>query len=296
MVWCVTLNPALDVTYRLSRPLTAGAINTATHMDGRLGGKGNNVARVVHQLGHPVTAVMVVGGHVGELLLSHADSLNIPVVYGNVPGESRICLTVVSDNGEVTEIRPPGPCVTKQVADALLTELLSLVEASDWITISGSLPPGLGEQTYADWVRALRGRVAGILVDTSGAALVRALAAGPTAITPNRSEFKAVAPYISPKQTHVLVTDGANGVAWYATEGRPRRWRAPKVKVLNPVGAGDAFLGTLASQLASGASWTDAIPFSVAAASASVESFGVATVEPQRIAILSDQVREVDLT
>lgn len=295
MIWCVSLNPALDVSYRFAGAILPGSINLAQEMDAQLGGKGNNVARIVQALGQPVTAVAILGGAVGGALLAQAKSFGIPLLPRFVADNSRVCLTLVSENRTVTEVRPPGPHTTVDVADKLLADLLDKASENDWVTISGSLPPGLGDDTYAKWVSALRRRVAGVIVDSSGPVLRKAALAGPTAITPNQLEYEGIRCDIPGGLVDVVVTNGAEGAAWYPNKGRARRWRAPLISsVVNTVGAGDAFLGGLVAGLAQGQAWGDALPEAIAVASASVETLAVATFIPERVRELRRQVKEED--
>lgn len=294
MIWCVTLNPSLDVTYRLGEDLLPGSVGLAQEMDVQLGGKGNNVARVVHRLGAPVTMVEILGGHVGLELSHRAAQMGIPMLSVAVEQDSRICLTMVgAASGTVTELRAPGPEVDPIWANRLLQQLRQSVGPQDWVTISGSLPPGLSVNTYAEWVYALKGRVAGVIVDAAGAPLQRAVQAAPTAIVPNRHEYEGIGSFLAHGQTEVIVTEGKDGVRWYEPSGKVRWWQAPGVKVVNSVGAGDTFLGALVVQLAAGATIADAIPRAVATASASVETLGVAVFDLTRIDELLREIKEV---
>jgi fructose-1-phosphate kinase PfkB-like protein len=295
MIWCVTLNPSLDVTYRLAEDLLPGSVGLAQEMEAQLGGKGNNVARVVHQLGGAVTMVEILGGHVGLELSHRAAQLGIPMLSVEVEQDSRICVTIVGTaSGALTELRAPGPFVNSRWSDRLLRQLCDAVSPADWVTISGSLPPGLPADTYAVWVSALKGRVAGIIVDAAGEALREAVQAAPTAIVPNRSEYEGVGTLLGRGQTEVIVTEGKDGVHWYARSGEVRGWQAPKVKVVNSVGAGDTFLGALTAQLAAGVAMGRAIPRAIATASASVETLGVAVFDVSRIEALLQDIKEAN--
>ena len=95
-----------------------------------------------------------------------------------------------------------------------------------------------------------------------------------------------------PGATEVVVTDGDKGVEWHTAKGQVRRWRAPRIQVLNPVGAGDTFLGALVVQLQAGRPWPEAIPTAMACASASVETLGVASFELTRAQELLKQIEE----
>lgn len=55
MIITVTCNPAIDVTYQLGL-LVPGEVHRIQQVHTRVGGKGVDVARVLHQLGEAVVA------------------------------------------------------------------------------------------------------------------------------------------------------------------------------------------------------------------------------------------------
>lgn len=64
MILTVTLNTALDITYRVPA-LRPHASHRVTEVTERPGGKGLNVARVLAALGHEVTVTGFAGGTTG---------------------------------------------------------------------------------------------------------------------------------------------------------------------------------------------------------------------------------------
>jgi ribokinase len=89
---------------------------------------------------------------------------------------------------------------------------------------------------------------------------------------------------------HVIVTCGAQGVCWCSGEGA--RWfKAPAVRPVDTVGAGDCFSGTLAAALARGQSVSEAIRFAATAAAICVTRPGAQPSMPRRAEIL----RRLDL-
>lgn len=67
MILTVTLNTALDITYRVPalRPHSSHRVTEVTE---RPGGKGLNVARVLAALGHEVTVTGFTGGATGRIV------------------------------------------------------------------------------------------------------------------------------------------------------------------------------------------------------------------------------------
>lgn len=278
MIWCVCLNPALDIAWRLSATRRSRDAVTLTDRDCRPGGKGNNAARIARQLGSPVTAVGMYGGPVGACISGGLRALGIDTVSVPIPVSNRICLTLVAPDGGVTEFREVGPVVNPAVGEALLEQVEPRLQPEDWVTLSGSLPSGWAPEIYGQWVTVLKARAAGVIVDTAGPNLEAAWQAVPTAVVPNAEEFQTLAqtgPLPQPLRTQILVTRGADGVEWYH-DGTPVTWRAPRIAVVNPIGAGDAFLGALVAALHARQCWEQAIPWAVAVASATCTTLGVA--------------------
>ena len=65
MILAVTLNAALDVTYHVPA-LVPGGAHRVEPTGARAGGKGVNVARVLHTLGHDALVTGFAGGDTGR--------------------------------------------------------------------------------------------------------------------------------------------------------------------------------------------------------------------------------------
>jgi ribokinase len=77
----------------------------------------------------------------------------------------------------------------------------------------------------------------------------------------------------------VVVTAGSEG-AYVARDGSSERFPAPEVGVIDTTGAGDAFVGALATQVRDGAEFGEATRFAVRVASMSVTRFGTIPAYP----------------
>jgi len=255
----VTCNTAVDTTYVLDR-LTAGEINRVARVLPAPGGKGNNVARVLRVLGHDVVATGFAGGHTGRYIAESLAVLGIEPAFLPVPGDSRVCLTVVEeDSGRITEIREPGAAVTPEDGRRLLAHAVALATTVDAVSISGSLPPGLPPDFYADLIAAIRGTGAFVAFDSSGAALRAGLRGKPDLIKPNATELadllgladvagvtlavaqRGLADLDLAGDASVLLSLGADGAA-LITKSEIVSAVPPAVAVANTVGSGDALL------------------------------------------------------
>ncbi len=291
----VTPNLCFDRTLRVER-FEAGSIARPYEVLETPGGKGVNVCRTVGDLGGSADLVGLVGREDEARLSTESRSEGLSLHAVLVPGRLRVATIIVEDSSRATVLNEPGPVVTPEVTEALYRRVAELLPERSVIVCSGSLPPGMATDVYGRL--AVMAREQGVLsvIDGARAALADTLAFEPDLVTPNLHEAEGVVDGRSEETSHddapldevrdraftmatalrergarrALVTAGAHGAAYVADDGHV--WvPAPLVQVRNPIGAGDALVGGLAHALAQGQSWTDAVRWGVAVASAAVE-------------------------
>jgi tagatose 6-phosphate kinase len=280
MIVTVTLNLALDVTYRVPR-LTPGATHRVA-VEQRAGGKGVNVARVLTALGADAVVCGFAGGGTGRVALAELEAAGMPARTTPVASESRRTVAVVDTGaGEATGFWEPGPGVTEGEWEALLRDVSAEFGRASAAVLSGSLPPGVPAEAYAILCeRAARADVP-VVLDADGDALRRGLAGRPDVVKPNREELAGVAGTADVLEgaarvrelgaRSVVASLGADGVVAVTDDGS---WRARPAHPAagNPTGVGDAGVAALALGLARGWSWperlTEAVALSAAAVSA----------------------------
>ncbi len=181
MILTVTLNTALDITYRVPG-LRPHASHRVTEVTERPGGKGLNVARVLAALGHPVTVTGFAGGSTGATV--RASLAGVPgVVDALVPvaGATRRTVAVVDERtGDTTQLNEPGPVVAPAEWNAFQEAYEGLLAGAAAVALCGSLPPGVPVGAYAGLVRTARAAGVPVLLDTSGEPLRRGSPPGPT--------------------------------------------------------------------------------------------------------------------
>lgn len=291
----LTLNPALDVSTAVDRVVSRHKLRCeAPRVEA--GGGGVNVARTITALGGAATPVYTVGGLTGERyrLLLHQEGLpGVPISIG---GETRESISV-TDRADDEQYRFvfPGPTMTAEECRRCLDAVAELLSPGAYLVVSGSLPPGVPDDFYADVVRLARSRGARCAVDASGAALALALDAGVDFAKPSLRELcQLVGRELETTQQQdaalrELVADGrvgavalslgANGAA-LATRDGVLRLPAFDVAERSTVGAGDAFVGAFVLRTVQGRTPADAVRAALAAAAGVVSSVG--TGAPQR--------------
>lgn len=281
VILTVTLNAALDVTYQVPR-LTPHATHRVSEVVERPGGKGVNVARVVAALGHRTTATGLVGGRTGDALRDGLAQASPGVVDAFVPvrGETRRTTVVVDDStGDSTVFNEPGPRVAPEEWSAFLHSYTGLLSGARAVALCGSLPPGLPVGAYAELVRAARSAGVYVLLDTSGEALRRGIAARPDAVKPNAQELTQLTGLTDASRAagearrrgaRAVVASSGSGGLLAVTEAGVWRAAPPKRLAGNPTGAGDSAVAGLLSGLAEGLSWPERLARATALSAATV--------------------------
>jgi tagatose 6-phosphate kinase len=261
MITTVCLNPALDKTYTLQK-LAPGNVHRIESVHTEPGGKGINVAKVIHALHTPILAVGFSGGAAGRTLQQQLNARGIDHRMVSTAGETRCCLNLLEAGNRQTELLEPGPHVTASDFERLQQLLDSLALPNSWFVFSGSLPKGAAPETYQKLITRIQQKGAHAVVDVSGAPLKHAIAAVPYAVKMNEEELLdwwscPVSPEKYPdilcRLNHqgiplAIVTLGESG-AWAACRNTVYRVCPPVIPAVNPVGSGDAFTAGLTVSL-----------------------------------------------
>ncbi|AZS73550.1 1-phosphofructokinase [Streptomyces lydicus] len=293
MILTVTLNAALDITYRVPR-LHPHTTNRVTEVSERPGGKGLNVARVLAALGHRTVATGFVGGGTGEALRALLAETEVTDALVPVGGATRRTVAVVdAATGDTTQLNEPGPVVSPAEWDTFLGTYRELLAEARAVALCGSLPPGVPVDVYARLTRAARSAGVPVLLDTSGEPLRRGLAARPDLAKPNADELAALTGSTEPlraardarrRGAHAVAASlGPDGMLAVTADGT---WQAaPPHRIAgNPTGAGDSAVAGLLSGLVEELPWPDRLTRAVALSAATVRApaageFDVATYE-----------------
>lgn len=306
MITAICLNPSFDKTVVVDA-MEIGAVNRVRDMRTDPGGKGTNVANVLTKLGAQARCLGLAGDIGAERYEEMLTAAGVLHGFLHVPGEIRTNLKIVSlDGKDCTEVNEPGPCVNGR----LFTDLMRLVRDNcgqdDFLVLTGSLPPGCPEDTYARLVRVLP---VPCVVDASGETLRHSLEARPFLVKPNRAELccavgtnlatldeieTAARKLMDEGAQNVLVSLGGDGALLVTAD---RVWHAPgiPVKVSSTVGAGDAMTAGFVAGYVETGDFEEAFRRGVAAGTASVMTDGTQLIRRDDYDALLEQVsiREV---
>lgn len=266
MILTITLNPAVDISYKLDN-LLLDTVNRVEDVSKTAGGKGLNVARVLQQLGEDVAASGFLGGSLGDFIRTQLAVIGIQDFFVPIDGETRNCIAVIHE-GKQTEILETGPVISVGEAALFLDKFTEYAEQVEIVTLSGSLPKGLPTDFYVELVKICNQYDTQVLLDSNGAILTALVASEhkPYLIKPNEEELADLLGQTSLDETQIMealestlftdipwvvVTLGADG-AIVKNNKTLYRAKAPKVKAVNPVGSGDSVIAGFAAGIARG--------------------------------------------
>lgn len=303
----ICLNPALDRTVTVDAFLP-GQVNRISTSRTDVGGKGVNVALVCRRMGLPVQVIGCAGAEGAEKVRMALTAEGAEHAFLTVEGAVRINTKVVAlDGSAVTELNEPGPTLTEQQQADFFALAAERAKGSDYVVITGSLPPGCPPDTYRRLIETLS--PVPCILDVSGAALCEGVKAKPFLIKPNQQELaetlgrdvhtmddicEAALTFVEAGVRHVVVSLGGDGAFYLGEEGCFYVPAIP-VEVHSTVGAGDAMVGGILYGLTTHGTMREGFRAGIAAGTASVMTEGTQLIRPQDFTRLLTQVQIQEL-
>ena len=304
----VTPNPAIDICTAVEEiaPIRKLRCTAAQH---DAGGGGINVARVVRRLGSEVAAVYPAGGASGQRLRGLVEREGVRSLAIVIAEETREDFTVLErKSGNQYRFVLPGAPLAEPEWRACLHALQTWDDLPPFVVGSGSLPPGVPDDFYAQVARIAKARGSKVIVDTSGKPLAAALQEGVYLVKPNLRELQefvglpladkdarlsACRRLIDTGRAEVVALTLAEKGALLVTQDAAHFSRTPDIRPVSTVGAGDSFVGGMVWSLAAGGSVVDAFRYGVAAGSAAVLSPGTELCHAPDVARLYESIELV---
>jgi 6-phosphofructokinase 2 len=284
----LTLNPALDKTISVEQLVPEKKLRSSFSQV-EPGGGGINVSRALHKLGGNSEAVYLSGGYTGKHFEELLTNEGVVSVALPIKGDTRENFVVVEDSSNKQyRFGMEGPEVTEpewQQALKYITEQPGIA----YIVASGSLPPGVPSNFFAQLAVIAKQKNARLIVDTSGAALKDAVDEGLFLIKPNLEELGSLYGKEKLWQTEILaaarsiiqnggcevmvVSLGKEG-AILITKDQELQVKPPDVTVHSTVGAGDSMVGGMLMALSKEWSLEDVLYYGIAAGTAATMNHG----------------------
>jgi 1-phosphofructokinase family hexose kinase len=251
--------------------LVPGCVNRATEVYPAPGGKAAHVAMVLRTLGDDPQWIGFAGGASGQDLLSGLRKRGIRANAIAIQQPTRVNLEIIDDSASVTEILEPGASISETEIASFLTaceEAFAQDKRRAIVIASGSLPPGVPEDFYANLIARAHSHECRFFLDTSGEPLRSAIAAGPDFVKPNREEAEwltggviadlpsavvAIRRLLSAGAKSAAISLGEGGLFW-CPGNTQTVYFAPSVAVpgRSSVGSGDSAVAAFAHAAAAG--------------------------------------------
>lgn len=306
----ITINPAVDIFVNVDHVEPTRKLRCSTPKRDP-GGGGINVARAAYRLGSDVVAIYPTGGAIGKLLHRLVEREGIESIVTPSHVETRENFTAYEETtGEQYRFVLPGSALHRAEWEACLDKLNSLSEKPAFVVASGSVPPGVPDDFFAQVARAAKRLGAKMVIDSSGPALTAALNEGVTLAKPNQHELSelvdaplstdaeriaACRKLVKEKRAEIVALTLGDDGALLVTADKAWRAQPMRIEVVSAVGAGDSFLGGLVAALAKSQPIVDAFRMAVAAGSAAVMSPGTELCREEDVKRLLKEVKITEI-
>lgn len=254
------------------------------------GGGGINVSRALNYLGKKSIAYYLAGegeGHmIYELLLE--EGVEQFMIESSLRTRENFMVTDKT-TGDQYRFGMPGPKIPEPEWKKVEEKIKSIDPLPDFLVASGSLPPGVPEDFYANLADYCKENGTKFIIDTSGSPLKLAADKGVYLLKPNLREFgqllgkesvsameqeKYAFELVKNQKCEILVVSlGARGAMLTTSKGH-EYIVPPTVKQRSAVGAGDSMVAGLLFGLSENRDVKHAVMYGVAAGTAATMTPG----------------------
>jgi 1-phosphofructokinase family hexose kinase len=301
----LTANTGLDRVIFLPRFGWSETVR-ATYSILAMGGKGTDVSMVLAELGEPSLALGFAAGRTGEQMARMLEDRGVTCDFVWTDGETRTNEVLIdTDKNRQTTITLPGLTVRQSHLEQLRFKLSQCLERAACLVLGGSLPQGMGPDSYQELIQDARAAGVPTLFDASGPGLRSGVQALPSILKLNQSEMeelsgrrltgrrtvhRAAQRYVAQGVERVVLTMGAQGLWSLDTD---QTYFVPPLPLtpVNTAGAGDGLMAGLAIGVASEWPWDQALRLGVAAAAAVCLTPGTAKCQREDVDRLLPEVR-----
>lgn len=297
MIYTLTPNPSIDRTLTLPE-IRFNSVLRSQKVRLDWGGKGFNVSRALAQFGMESTAIAWVGGGSGKMLADGLQRIGIRTDFVWVDEETRTNTMIIeAEGGWHIKVNEPGPPITATDIEQLMKKAKGYAKKGDLWVLSGSLPPDVPEEFYADLIHMFNARGVRVYLDASGNPLRSGCQAIPFLVKPNVPEAaelvgfsindpedakRAALPFLRMGIEYFALTMGSMGLL-LANQGEMVYAASPKMNVRNASGSGDTVMAAIIYGQMQEMPLTEVARWAVAIGSASVETVGVSEFSMDRV-------------
>lgn len=296
------MNPAIDVNTGAEEVHTNQKVR-CEKPDYDPGGGGINVARVLQRLGVKADALYLAGGVTGNLLEFLLEEENVSGERMKIDDMTRENTSIIDrSKGEQYRFVMPGPTIREKEWKQTLERIKEMISEYDVVVGSGSLPPGVPVDFYAQIADLVLKKGKMYILDTSGDFLIEGVKNGASFIKPNQEEFESLKKMTDSASNEELInklfehgikniihTLGKDGTILINQDGK-KKFQPPEIEVNSSIGAGDSFVGGLVAGLINGMDAQKAVCYGISAAASTLKSAGTDLCELSDVQTIHSQL------
>jgi 6-phosphofructokinase 2 len=285
----LTMNPTIDVSAKVDQVISDKKLRCSEPRQ-EPGGGGINVSRAILRLGGDSLAVYAAGDITGDMLEKLLDQEEIDSYRIRIQASTRENIAFFEKKSDQQyRFIMPGPLFKETEWRECLQVLKSIEPAPDYLVASGSLPPAVPNDFYAQVGEICQHKHCRFVVDTSGEALREAINGPVYLLKPNMNELQDLAgteiegenqqeetakEIIRKHSVEIIVLSLGAAGALLVTQDGIKRLRSPSVPIRSKIGAGDSMVAGVVLSLSQGKSLLHAVRYGIAAGAAAVMSPG----------------------
>ena len=283
----VTLNPAFDI-HCFCESFNPFHENLAKVTSRISGGKGVNISRALTENGVENTAFVVLGEENAEDFRRNLSDYGMKTLEICVKGRIRENITVHTNGAPETRISFAGFDADDSLLDKVWDGLKDMLGSDTILTFTGRVPDGISLDAVKKMLAAMRDKGVKIVIDSKSFGIQDLIDCRPWLIKPNDEE---IVDYCDSKVDsiesavlaaqglralgieNVMISLGSKG-AVLACEDGSFAAKAPEVKVLSTIGAGDSSIGGFVAAKKNGGTYSDMLKTAVCYGSAACMTEG----------------------
>lgn len=258
MIYTLTTNPAIDMNI-MTDGLRPQVVNRTFGTVYTPNGKGLNVSFVLQHFGIPSAVLGFFGGFSGDYIVKETKTRGFEIHPVWVEEQTRINIFLNDGTSEYKFVNA-GSFVSREKQE----EMLAILKGSrdmDYLSISGSLPPGIEPEYYEEILTLCREKETRVILDVSSKKLRELLEYRPYLIKPNDEEIADIFGIVMRDEAdildaleflhekgaeNILLTLGERGA--YFSDGKAVYYvSACPVRLLSSACAGDSALAAFLS-------------------------------------------------
>ncbi|MCM8771735.1 MAG: 1-phosphofructokinase family hexose kinase [Candidatus Omnitrophica bacterium] len=304
LIYTISLNSSIDYTFYL-KDIVDEDVNRIDKIRVDPGGKGMNIARMLKNLGEEAVAITFLSKNNGEFYKTLLEKEKINFIPVEIEGNLRNIYNFISEK-RVLRFNEKGPKIKKKELKKFWQILMNInFKKEDIVVMSGSIPPGIKNNIYAEIIKKLKKFRIFTVVDADGIVLKESIKEKPFIIKPNLKELERAFNYkidnfdklkqvcnflVNTGISLILITNGKNGSILF-TKKEIIYSKSPEVNFKSSIGCGDAFLAGFLYMFKRKKDNKTALKFASAVGAAKAEEEGTKMPEKSRIKKLFNLVK-----